>query len=360
MKILQIAYGQVIPDYISAYSLRCYNVINNYDKELISVGGLILRDKKVDNIKQYHSLLLTGMSILKGNRSLEIFISQNKYLRKKYVKDLRNKVINSDIIMFEGIWEYPLVKDILDNKIVIYDAHNVEYLLRKNNVYKDICYRIENEILHRANIVLSVTNEDISNIIKIYDINKEKIYYIPHIIKISNNKWNGLNSNHIVFIGSMYKPNIEALNYIIKLANKLPNFIFDIIGNIKIFKTKIPKNVIFHKTVTNEEKDNIMNNCFLAINPVINGSGRNLKMIDYLAHELPIISTPIGIRGLTEYNTKDCIFNVYGSSFYHSIIYIYNNKKLINDMHINSNKLYNDILQKENITSIDEILKEYL
>ena len=119
MKILQIAYGQVIPDYISAYSLRCYNVINNYDKELISVGGLILRDRKVNNIKQYHSLILTGMSILKGNRSLEIFISQNKYLRKKYVKDLRNKVINSDIVMFEGIWEYPLVKDILDNKIVI-------------------------------------------------------------------------------------------------------------------------------------------------------------------------------------------------------------------------------------------------
>ena len=360
MKILQIAYGQVIPDYISAYSLRCYNVINNYDKELISVGGLILRDRKVNNIKQYHSLILTGMSILKGNRSLEIFISQNKYLRKKYVKDLRNKVINSDIVMFEGIWEYPLVKDILDNKIVIYDAHNVEYLLRKNNVYKDICYRIENEILHRANIVLSVTKEDINNIIKIYDINQNKIHYIPHIVKITNNKWNGLNSNHIVFIGSMYKPNIEALNYIIKLANKLPDFIFDIIGNVKVFKTKIPKNVIFHKTVTDKEKDKIMNNCFLAINPVISGSGRNLKMIDYLAHSLPIISTPIGIRGLTEYNIKDCIFNVDNSSFYHSIIYIHNNKKLINDMHINANKLYNNILEKENITSIDDILKEYL
>ena len=36
----------------------------------------------------------------------------------------------------------------------------------------------------------------------------------------------------------------------------------------------------------------------IAINPMLNGSGTNLKMLDYMANGIPVISTKVGARGL--------------------------------------------------------------
>lgn len=50
--------------------------------------------------------------------------------------------------------------------------------------------------------------------------------------------------------------------------------------------------------VSELEKIEIYKSADLAINPMMNGSGTNLKMLDYMASGIPIISTPIGARGL--------------------------------------------------------------
>jgi glycosyltransferase involved in cell wall biosynthesis len=36
----------------------------------------------------------------------------------------------------------------------------------------------------------------------------------------------------------------------------------------------------------------------IAINPVMEGGGTNIKMLDYMGQTMPIVSTPIGARGL--------------------------------------------------------------
>jgi len=35
----------------------------------------------------------------------------------------------------------------------------------------------------------------------------------------------------------------------------------------------------------------------IALNPVFSGSGTNIKILDYLNHDLPVISTDFGMRG---------------------------------------------------------------
>ncbi|SMD30788.1 hypothetical protein [Picrophilus oshimae] len=43
-RILQICHGRIIPEYVSAYSLRCHTLIKDYEnKILFSVGGTVLR-----------------------------------------------------------------------------------------------------------------------------------------------------------------------------------------------------------------------------------------------------------------------------------------------------------------------------
>ena len=357
-KILQIAHGKVIPDYSSAYSLRCHTLIKNLDRKLISTAGAIFKDEKFGYSEQYRSILLTGLSFIRGNRSMEIYISRGKYLRKKYLQRMKKLAESSDIIIFEGPWQYPLVKNILTNKLIIYDAHNVEYSLRAGNKYQEDCKNIEGDLLSRSDIVFSVTKKDIEKFIELYEVNKGKIFFAPHEITLSTNEWKGQDSNSIVFIGSVYSPNNIALNHIVKLANQYPQFTFEIIGSAKPKNGSKLRNLVYHGIVDNLRKDEIMSKCFLALNPVTEGSGRNLKMIDYIAHGLPIISTPIGVRGFEDYNIKDSIIVSDIDHFGMNIEKLAKDREKVKEMSKNSRILYEDISKTENTIDPDDIIMQ--
>jgi glycosyltransferase involved in cell wall biosynthesis len=50
--------------------------------------------------------------------------------------------------------------------------------------------------------------------------------------------------------------------------------------------------------VTEQEKNLILSMADAALNPMTGGSGTNLKMLEYFAAGVPVISTPFGARGL--------------------------------------------------------------
>ena len=360
LKALQIAHGRILPEYSSAYSLRCHVLINKPNRKIISVAGAIFKDEKSEYAEQYRSLLLTGLAFLKGNRSLEILISRGRFLRKKYLNRLKELVKLSEIIIFEGPWQYPLVKDYLHDKLVVYDAHNIEYILRNGNVFHEECKRIEGELLARSDFVLSFTKKDIKSFIEIYNVDEKKLFYAPHEIDKDGTQWRGENSNSIVFIGSVYSANNSALDRIQDMASKNPEFTFEIIGSAKPTKGSKMKNMVFHGVVDDSKKSEIMSRCFLALNPVTEGSGRNLKMVDYLAHGLPVLSTPIGVRGFEDYNISDSIVICEPEKFDENIKRLSENRKKIREMSVSAEKLYNEIIESENRINVDElILKAY-
>lgn len=356
--ILQIAHGKIIPNYSSAYSLRCHTIINHLNRKLISTAGAIFKDQTKAYSEQYRSILLTAWSLIKGNRSLEIYISRGTQLRKKYLERMKNLVVSSDVIIFEGPWQYQLIKDILSDKLIIYDAHNIEYLLREGNKYQDDCKKVEGDLLSRADIVFSVTKKDIEQFKQIYGINLEKIYFLPLEMGQSKIEWSGETSKNIVFIGSIYSPNNKALNHIVELANQYPQFTFEIIGSVKPTKKSKLKNLIYHGVVENSIKDEIMSRCFLALNPVTEGGGRNLKMIDYLAHGLPILSTPIGVRGFEDYNIKDAIIESDIDRFGEIIEKLSEDREKIKEMSDSSRILYEQISKAESTIDPDKIIMQ--
>lgn len=354
--ILQVAHGKIIPTYSSAYSLRCHSLFKNSRRTLISFAGAIFRDEKKDYSEQYRSLILTGISLIHGNRSLEIYISRRKFIRRKYLRRLWKLVSLSDIVIFEGPWQFPLVKDILENKFIVYDAHNVEYALREDNKFQDECRLIEGDLISRADLVLSVTKQDISLFREIYDFDESKLYFAPHVLNIQQVPWNGLNSNHVVFIGSIYGPNNQALLKILELAEKFPQLIFDVIGSVRVKNIKKTSNLVLHGTVDDDTKDRIMSNAFLALNPVIEGSGRNVKMVDYLAHGLPIISTQIGIRGFEDYGVYKAVIVSEVDKFASEMEQLLNNRNKVNKLSKYSSKLYLDIMEAESKYNPEEII----
>ncbi len=361
LKILQICHGPVLPEYISAYSLRCHGLLPNLGSTIVSAGGTIVHDAKDGNTFQFHSLLLTLYAILKSNRSFEILLSRGIFLRRKYVRFVSSLIGVSDVIVFEGPWQYDLFRHLLSNKVIVYDAHNCEGQLRAGNKYHDYVEGLERELTRDAHIIFSVTNKDLVSLSEDNELIKKKIHLIPHVLPRKSVVWEGIDSNNICFIGSIYGPNISALNFILNLSSELPEYVFHIIGNVKsIVKGKKYRNVKFHGIVSEEEKTRILCNSLFALNPVSEGSGRNVKMMDYLLHQVPVISTEVGIRGFECYNIRDSVIVVELSDFSKVLKQHYFNRDPLAVYSRSSGILYKAIVENETKETPEKIVREYM
>jgi glycosyltransferase involved in cell wall biosynthesis len=358
---LQIAHGKIIPEYTSGYTSRCYTVLANTNRKIISVGGLTFRDKITKEVEEYRSLLLTAFSVFKGRRAFEISLSERKFLRGKYIKRLNKLIAESDVIVYEGPWQFSFTKDKIVDKLVVYDAHNVETYLRTGNVHYDKVKKIEQEIVKSANIIFVFAEEDLKNMMSIHNADAKKIFLIPQQLLIEDYNWHGFDTNKIVFIGSLYEPNIDALKEIENFATELKQFEFHIIGNINKYlgRKKLP-NIVYHGMIDEKEKDEVLNSSLLAMNPIKIGSGRNVKMIDYMMHGVPVITTNIGLRGFDINEIKDYIYNEKLENFKARILELSNEReKLKRDsrkLYDYSKKLYE---RESNIKAIDIIEKFY-
>jgi glycosyltransferase involved in cell wall biosynthesis len=103
-----------------------------------------------------------------------------------------------------------------------------------------------------------------------------------------------------LFVGSWHEPNLLAARQILQLARRLPNVRFGIAGGVGIPLATVerPSNVELFGNVSEELKDALLGVAEVALNPMLSGSGTNMKMLDYMAAGIPVISTEVGARGL--------------------------------------------------------------
>jgi glycosyltransferase involved in cell wall biosynthesis len=248
-------------------------------------------------------------------------------LSNDYVETVKKQLPDSDILIFSHPWVYPLVRHEIDydEKLVIYDSHNVEGLLRfelldDGGFGSDIAATVvcnEYELSHRADAILVCSGLDKEGFKSFYNLNPNKMIEIPNGVfveslfppneeqkKYAKEKCN-INRTAAIFLGSDYLPNVEAAEFICKdIAPKICEVQFIICGSvsessrIKIFDKIGPKNIILTGYVTHDDKRNWLWASDLALNPMSKGSGTNIKMFDFMAAGLPVISTSAGARGI--------------------------------------------------------------
>ncbi|MBV0932300.1 glycosyltransferase family 4 protein [Marinobacterium weihaiense] len=104
----------------------------------------------------------------------------------------------------------------------------------------------------------------------------------------------------VLFMGSWHGPNIEAAHLLVELARQRPRLQFWLMGSLCSHPElqALPDNVKPLGLLPAAAKDTVMSAASIALNPMISGSGTNLKMLDYAAAGLDIITTPFGNRGL--------------------------------------------------------------
>lgn len=115
-----------------------------------------------------------------------------------------------------------------------------------------------------------------------------------------------------LFMGSNYRPNIEAAGTVVEIAREFADqsdtYQFLILGDVgnAISDRDLPENV----TTTGYVKEDFeahFDAADIALNPMTSGGGTNIKLIEYFARSLPVISTPFGARGITAQDDEHLI-----------------------------------------------------
>lgn len=112
----------------------------------------------------------------------------------------------------------------------------------------------------------------------------------------------------ILFVGSDYGPNRKAYQFLRDFARQNSEFLkahgllFLVAGSVVRLPTR---DALMVTTGFVESVTPFFHASDMAINPVIDGSGTNVKIFEYLAAHLPLLSTSFGVRGLDLKNHDD-------------------------------------------------------
>ncbi len=118
----------------------------------------------------------------------------------------------------------------------------------------------------------------------------------------------------------------------------------------------VPKNVKLYGKLSNEKLREVYAAADIAINPMISGSGLNIKMLDYMAAGLPVVSTEVGARGLKVENNKDLIV-CKSTQFKKNIERLFNNPSLYKQLRKNGRKTVEKRYDSKIVTKrLDKIL----
>jgi glycosyltransferase involved in cell wall biosynthesis len=344
---------------------RTYNIYKNiakeYDVEIVSftaandkknkgyIGSGFLENRIPKSIK--HQEEESKIEVKIGIPVTDVSMPILSQYTTEYSKELKKSIEESNLVILSHPYLLYEVKKYLNGKSFIYEAQDVEYEIKKemfpdNKDSRDILkviYNIEKECCEESKMIITCSEEDKIKLAELYSVSLEKIIVVPNGVDTTSTKFTnieerlknksqvGLRNEKIgLFMGSWHGPNLEACQKIFEIANKCPDVKFMLMGSqCMYFENKeIPQNVGMLGIVSEEQKNEVFSLVDFALNPMLSGSGTNLKMFDYMAAGIPIITTNFGTRGIDnkdifiirDINDMDVVINNYDLENYKRLI----------------------------------------
>jgi len=277
-------------------------------------------------LSEAHFTAHDELSELLGKPCVDTAFSIQGHLSEEYVKTVQEHVKSANVVILSHPWAFPYVQPTVDSakQLLVYDSQNNEGRLRmellddgsetSEKVLREVV-RCEWELCHAADLIFACSQEDKQSFVDLYDVDEAKIIIVPNGVftsklmpcenteeKMKIRERIGLELPAACFIGSNYYPNEEAARLILNVSPELPQYQFVIIGGVGNALDDIDvedyPNVIITGFVSEDEMRDYLQACDIAINPMLSGSGTNIKMFDFMATGLPIITTSIGARGI--------------------------------------------------------------
>ena len=112
-----------------------------------------------------------------------------------------------------------------------------------------------------------------------------------------------------LFVASHHPPNNEAAEQIMAMASDLPDILFVHVGSHcgHFERWVLPPNVVLAGVVPVSDLHQYLALADVALNPMMTGSGTNLKLLEALAAGTPVVATPLGVRGIAVEHERDLL-----------------------------------------------------
>lgn len=169
--------------------------------------------------------------------------------------------------------------------------------------------KIEREVGRSIDHLISLSDQDRPFLKEYMGITSEKISVIPSGVDLKELKYIGPNfeEKNIIFLGNLYfKPNENAVRV---MRNQIypelqqHGFRFTIAGDCPPSLEKECTTTGFSFIGTIPDLNQLFKNATFALAPIDEGTGMRIKLLNYLAAGIPILTTNIATNG---FNKKDC------------------------------------------------------
>lgn len=282
-----------------------------------------LREIAVPLSASHHRAASALAKTMGGRTVIDIAFADQVHLSEEFLEMARAQIASADVVVFSHPWCYPALRgDLKARQLVVYDSQNVEALLRLS-LHGDLPQAstllarvadVEYQICREADLVLACSHEDREIFARVYGLDWAKLRVVPNGIfafghalqtpaeRLAAKHALGVSQHAlVVFVGSDYGPNNDAARYVShRLASALPEVAFALIGGCcsKLASEVLPPNVMALGQLDEKQKLHWMQAADLAVNPLAAGSGTSIKMFDFMAAGLPVVTTEIGARGI--------------------------------------------------------------
>jgi glycosyltransferase involved in cell wall biosynthesis len=273
-------------------------------------------------LSEAHHAAADSLASEVGKVVIDAAFSWQAALSPEWVEEARRWIAQADVVVFEHPWAFsPLKQYIEPAQLLVYDAQNVESFLKAESigmegsakaVIEEVA-RNEYELLVAADLVVCCSEQDAGQFSRIFEVPESKMRLAPNGAftrggAITTRRESASHpATHgrrlAVFMGSPYGPNVDAARFIVtELAPARPEIDFVLVGGISeaLQGVPIPENVTMTGVLSSAERDSWLLRADVALNPMDAGSGTNVKMFDYLAAGLPVLTTAIGARGICD------------------------------------------------------------
>jgi len=251
------------------------------------------------------------------------FFSKTPYIAQRFMKKnlipvIKNKIsdFKPDVVHIESLYMAWLMPHFSGVKKIV-RTHNIEADIwqsranKEKNLFKKIYFsflskklrKYEINTLKHADSIICISNKEKEYFAE--NIEHSEVISLPTSIKILPPKAAPDSENYLFFGALDWFPNIDALNWLIKMVWPL---ILDKQHKAKLHiggKNAAKRNIDFWKSIPNvyfhgeiENIETFYKNGSIMLVPLFSGSGIRIKIIEALSMRKAIVASPMAIDGL--------------------------------------------------------------
>lgn len=251
------------------------------------------------------------LSVLADDSDIEYhLIPEELFYNPEKIKKIISKQ-KLDILQFEdavSALRYRKIADALNIPVCL-ELHDVEVTLLEGLGFTNEDITVTRAVTAlacaSADTIVCMTAKDQTELINEIGIETYRLFLVPNPIDTNFFPYHGANikDNNLLFVGNMfYWPNAQAASILVnnifpKVLKRCPSARLTLVG---LIPPRLKKQYVSHKVICTGAVSDInpyLQNATLGLCPVQAGSGMKVKILNYCASGIPVITTSLGYSG---------------------------------------------------------------